>query len=810
MFLYAIPITLITHNDQVPSNIEIISVDNNQNLLIKYYQGKIYFNRINNKKYSLANILYEYIHGSHLWKIEYSLPIYLNTNGINICYSLNINVHINSFLIPDYINKSLGLLNILADEFTKLKMFESASFPSKSFISYNEPHNTDDRFKIQLYDYQKRNLSRMINIENNQNFSMVYTIPINIDEHILLYNPILNKYTETENTLTIRTSGGIISDAVGMGKTFTTLSLIVYNTSQVQNKVINNKLYSKATVIICPSHLVSQWKTEMKRCIPKAKIVCILTKTSHSQLLFKDFINADIIITSQQFLMNFSYYPTLYYRGCTPSSVYISYRKKILEEEISNLLNTKTYEELLEHPKPIFEFFKFHRLVIDEGHEIFAGLLSSHQLNKYMSEWLLTMDADYRWYVSGTPFISMKGLIVSSKFINMELTDEKNNIHISMNDDTKTSNSIISEFIEKDYFWDRVFKNICIRHNKDDVSDQIYIPGYTEDVIWLELTPMERELYNINATRRSRMNLQKLCCHLLMLQSTKKIFGDNALDLSVMQDTLIAHHKKQYTIIQAKITALDANNPAYGMLKKAFETQLHESKYLYTILEKMKSTDNIDEDCSICISTILKPTLTKCGHLYCFECIKSSMNFKKECPTCRKPLLEKELMLVEKREEKEEKTNVSSLIAKYGSKLGYIINCVSEIVSDINNRVIIFSQWDDMLNIVSSTLKENNIHNTIVKGNAVMRDSAVSKFKEGSKSRVIMLSLKNSASGTNLTQATHIIFIEPVDAPKEEIKLIENQAIGRACRIGQTNTVKIVRILIKDTIEEEIYNNYNS
>jgi SNF2 family DNA or RNA helicase len=404
----------------------------------------------------------------------------------------------------------------------------------------------------------------------------------------------------------------------------------------------------------------------------------------------------------------------------------------------------------------------------------------------------------------------MKGLIVSSKFINMELTDEKNNIHISMNDDTKTSNSIISEFIEKDYFWDRVFKNICIRHNKDDVSDQIHIPGYTEDVIWLELTPMERELYNINATRRSRMNLQKLCCHLLMLQSTKKIFGDNALDLSVMQDTLIAHHKKQYVVIQTKISALNTSNPAYGMLKKALESQLHESKYLYTILEKMKSTDNIDEDCSICISTIVNPTLTKCGHLYCFECIKSSMNFKKECPTCRKQLLEKELMLVEKKEQKEEKTNVSTLIAKYGSKLGYIINCVSEIVSDINNRVIIFSQWDDMLNIVSSTLKENNIYNTIVKGNAIMRDSAVSKFKEGSKSRVIMLSLKNSASGTNLTQATHIIFIEPVDAPKEEIKLIENQAIGRACRIGQTNTVKIVRILIKDTIEEEIYNNYNS
>ena len=45
-----------------------------------------------------------------------------------------------------------------------------------------------------------------------------------------------------------------------------------------------------------------------------------------------------------------------------------------------------------------------------------------------------------------------------------------------------------------------------------------------------------------------------------------------------------------------------------------------------------------------------------------------------------------------------------------------------------------------------------------------------------------MLSLKNSASGTNLTEATHIFFVEPIDAPKEKCRAIEGQAIARACR----------------------------
>ena len=74
-----------------------------------------------------------------------------------------------------------------------------------------------------------------------------------------------------------------------------------------------------------------------------------------------------------------------------------------------------------------------------------------------------------------------------------------------------------------------------------------------------------------------------------------------------------------------------------------------------------------------------------------------------------------------------------------------------------------------------------------------------------------MLSLKNAASGTNLTEATHIFFVEPINAPNEEIKSIENQALARGCRLGQKHKIILTRILIEDTIEEEIYRkNYNN
>jgi SNF2 family DNA or RNA helicase len=70
-----------------------------------------------------------------------------------------------------------------------------------------------------------------------------------------------------------------------------------------------------------------------------------------------------------------------------------------------------------------------------------------------------------------------------------------------------------------------------------------------------------------------------------------------------------------------------------------------------------------------------------------------------------------------------------------------------------------------------------------------------------------MLSSKNSASGINLTIANKIIFLEPIYGKEEYRKNIEYQAIGRADRLGQTRPIDIYRFIIKDTIEQDIYNN---
>lgn len=58
------------------------------------------------------------------------------------------------------------------------------------------------------------------------------------------------------------------------------------------------------------------------------------------------------------------------------------------------------------------------------------------------------------------------------------------------------------------------------------------------------------------------------------------------------------------------------------------------------------------------------------------------------------------------------------------------------------------------------------------------------------KTRVIMLSLEHAASGTNLIEASHVVLIDPVAENKEKAVAVENQAIGRAHRMGQDKQVR--------------------
>jgi SNF2 family DNA or RNA helicase len=810
-----------------PTEIEFIGVRQDY-LTLKYkINDRMYYANYTPEPKMQIYLLFEVINNSPLWNITFSSKL-INNWASTFYYDIYFLIKIEPTLISDYINTSLALNSLIYDYYNQTPQFNNPDLTNRSVIPYFDPVKPPADFKLNLYDYQQRTLAKMLQIEKNQtNFVINYSLPINFKGVDILFDPVANSKTNKELKFTVKTTGGVLSDEMGLGKTISSIALIAshpapLNIPEIKKSVNSNidKINSRATVVLCPSHLTKQWETEIKRCYPTFKIKTILTKNDYNGLTFDTFINSDIIITSHQFIMNFKFYPTLHYQTCTAASFSFEQRNASVKLYLQDKITKIGFPAIKELGEPIFEFFNFHRIILDEGHEIFGENLGNASLGRYMSQWVSNIDANYYWYVSGTPFVNYTGVKNCARFISLKLVDDERCIEFDYsqsagsNTNTKTGKNILS-FMNKEYIWNNIIDKICVRHRKVDVENQIEIPGYQERLIWLKFTDLERQLYDAKKGKVSNQVMQQLCCHPLIVESSKKIFGDVEVDLAVMQDKLIEYHKSNYQTYQVKLSKLDSSKPEYHMLKKTFETQISESKYLFTILERMKQPDIIDaENCSICMDCLDNPTLTACGHLFCYECLKMCLGDKKRCPMCKADLTGKDLLVMnlKKNGDKEES---NPLIQKYGSKLGKLISIIRHLVAQEDSRIIVFSQWDDMLSLVGKTLAENEIENCFVKGNVWSRNSAINKFKsgktnEGSDNKVIMLSLKNAASGTNLTEATHIFFVEPINATKEETRAIEGQAIARACRVGQKRKIMLMRILIDKTIEEEIYRkNYN-
>ena len=300
----------------------------------------------------------------------------------------------------------------------------------------------------------------------------------------------------------------------------------------------------------------------------------------------------------------------------------------------------------------------------------------------------------------------------------------------------------------------------------------------------------------------------------IILNQISKLLSNNpSITLNTLKDNLnklgekLIEFNKQY---EGKKSTADF---FINMMKKInFITEKHKNKTDDTQNEDDDDDDDDDDEnemCSICINPITGEDVgvTKCGHMYCFQCIKEMIQSSPKCPQCMKPVNKNDIYMISFEDLSQKPTTDEikdkiSLINKVGTKLAnlifYIKNC--------KDKCIVFSQWDDLLKKVGDTLDTYGIHNVFCRGNIWTRDKAIRDFTFKENIKVIMLSSASAAAGTNLTAAKKVILLEPVSGTYEYRKNTERQAIGRAQRTGQLDQVTVVRFIIKDTVEEEIFN----
>lgn len=133
----------------------------------------------------------------------------------------------------------------------------------------------------------------------------------------------------------------------------------------------------------------------------------------------------------------------------------------------------------------------------------------------------------------------------------------------------------------------------------------------------------------------------------------------------------------------------------------------------------------------------------------------------------------------------------------YSIKLETLIENIKEKTG--NHKILVFSQFVKMLQIVKTRLEEEHIQYEYLDGQTTNRQEKVDNFQNNKNIRVFLISLKAGGTGLNLTEADYVFIIDPWWNPA-----VENQAIDRCYRIGQTKKVMAYRMICKDTIEEKI------
>lgn len=121
-------------------------------------------------------------------------------------------------------------------------------------------------------------------------------------------------------------------------------------------------------------------------------------------------------------------------------------------------------------------------------------------------------------------------------------------------------------------------------------------------------------------------------------------------------------------------------------------------------------------------------------------------------------------------------------------------------IKDAGHRPLIFSQFRKMFPHIEKQLEATGITSYQLTGSTPIKDrmKMVKAFNAGSRD-AFLISLKAGGTGLNLTSADVVILIDLWWNPS-----VEEQAISRAHRMGQTKTVEVIRLITRGTIEEKI------
>jgi SNF2 family DNA or RNA helicase len=693
-------------------------------------------------------------------------------------------------------------------------------------------------FKLNLYDYQKQSLSWMINVENE---AYKFLVPessyykLGDGAYIELINPtnqnnaVLSQYVfenDYQTNTMVRCRGGILADIMGNGKTVTTIALIFHNRPRIPpmlTSIIEREVYlpSRATLVVCPTNIATQWESEVKKCLGSnmggLKVIKITTKTQMNKYSLSDILNADVVITTYNWLTHKSHIGT----GFVKKNKFQEFLAAQKNHRIKYGDNYNMY------PSYILHAIKYHRIIYDEFHE---EINSKSKQNTTLYIIKNCLKATNIWGVSGTPLLENDTIMANIPNL-LQIKDTFNNIY---------DLNVISQH--------EVFDRFVRRNEKQ------YLPPISYDVVPVQQTVQEKQLYDSSLSQATEI-LMQLCCyhniHSLDIQNIddvaemqNKLRQEQREELLEVIEELENNLKQIEGVLRSmnpglkKISELfylvDSKHPKhtnklvqqiqqnptlqlqvsslrqYRKFSRQLQTQKDELIELDKCIKYYEQTlGNLKVDGNFICPITGEPVgegevvITKDGHLFSKEAIEMLFEFGDgkyiDCPVTGEKLSRADITVVSNK--KDDSSDLSSNERLFGSK-------ISKVVDEINalkkgEKVIIFAEWDKLLHTIGYALDANDINHVYIKGSVSSRDKSIREFQKNPDIKCILLSAAFDASGVNLQQATNVFIVHPFRG--DEGHHYEKQAIGRAWRTGQTKPVKVKFFITEKTIEQTLW-----
>ncbi|XP_021928095.1 E3 ubiquitin-protein ligase SHPRH isoform X2 [Zootermopsis nevadensis] len=229
-------------------------------------------------------------------------------------------------------------------------------------------------------------------------------------------------------------------------------------------------------------------------------------------------------------------------------------------------------------------------------------------------------------------------------------------------------------------------------------------------------------------------------------------------------------------------------------------------------LRKSRGLDSNPDPCPICQTNLGdKWSVLQCGHCYCLECVRYMIDqshggrkVNVKCPICRETTQEDGISYVNlscKVYESQKDGTPITVRGSHSTKVEAVVHRLLALrAEEPDVKALVFSTWEKVLDVLAHALTENSVSFSRLQP-GLKHQEILQDFKD-SKSHVtaLLLPIRWGAKGLNLVEATHVLLVEPILNPADEL-----QAIGRVHRIGQTRKTAVHRFLIRGTVEERMH-----